>query len=128
MIALDDGYALLITDLQHEYICIYIGGRDINSLGPASQGKNLKKLAQGGHEGPAHEGPANKGPAHEGPAHEGPVHKGPAHKYIYIYIWQLPICFFTLNSPLSSHRLLHVFCAGFSLCYVRDEVCVMCGL
>ena len=24
--------------------------------------------------------------------------------------------------------LLHVLCAGFSLCYVRYKVCVMCGL
>ena len=39
--------------------------------------------------------------------------------YIYIY-GSFPFVSLHGTDPCRPHRLLHVFCAGFSLCYVRE--------
>ena len=64
--------------------------------------------------------------------------------YIFIYknLWQFPVCFFTLNCPLSSpsfvaclsvwdfvcvmYRMMPGLCAGVGLCCVWDVACVLC--
>ena len=58
---------------------------------------------------------------------------------MYIYIWQLPICFLTLSCPLSvsarlmcscvachMRRFVCVSCADFGMCHVKISTCLMC--
>ena len=57
-------------------------------------------------------------------------------KSLIIYIWRFPVGFFIFKCPLSSPWFVAcllcgiwcVLCAGLSLCYVQDKVCVTCGL
>ena len=52
--------------------------------------------------------------------------------YIYIYIAIFHLFLYMEQTPVVLSilmcSLLHVLCAGFSLCCVLDKDCVMCGL
>ena len=47
---------------------------------------------------------------------------------IYLYIAVSCLFLYIKFTPVVSLDCRMSFCAGFSLCYVRDGVCVMCGL